>query len=67
MLVTRPWEEIYTTDEERKATFDQVVTFDEHVDIAYERAGYTLLVVPQGTIVERTAFVTEFIAAGEPR
>ena len=61
VLVMRPWEEIYTTDDERTMTFDMVVGFQEVVEDVYQRHGYTLVEVPRGPIDERAAFVEAFV------
>jgi predicted ATPase len=62
VLVTWPWAEIYTTDDERKMTFDATVEFHRLLEAAYEQAGYTLLEVPRGSVEDRVAFVERFIS-----
>ncbi len=57
----RPWEEIYTTDDERTMTFDMVMGFQEVVEDVYGRLGYTLIEVPRVPIDERAAFVEAFV------
>ena len=66
VLVARPWAEIYGTDEERTIDFDGTLAFQESIERAYERAGYTLLEIPRGTIEERASFVRNAIL-GDPR
>jgi predicted ATPase len=61
VFVLPPWEEIYTTDDERTMSFADTIPFHEAVVAAYERAGYTLIEVPQGSAAERAAFVRQFI------
>ncbi|MCL1592753.1 MAG: AAA family ATPase [Actinomycetia bacterium] len=61
VLILEPWEEIYTTDEERNMTFNQVLSFHESVQEAYQIAGYTLDVVPRARIEERASFVDRSI------
>jgi len=61
-LVTKPWEEIYTTDDERKMTFAHTVEFQRFIEFAYEICGYTLVEVPRGPIEQRAAFVRNFLA-----
>jgi predicted ATPase len=61
-LVTKPWEEIYTTDDERKMTFAHTVEFQRFIELAYEICGYTLVEVPRGPIEQRAAFVRTFLA-----
>jgi len=61
VLVTRPWEEIYTTDDERKGTFADAVAFHRLIESAYDRAGYTLVEIPRGPVEDRAAYVRSFI------
>ena len=61
-LVAKPWEEIYTTDEERKMSFAHTLEFQRFIELAYEICGYTLVEVPRGPIGERAAFVRTFLA-----
>jgi predicted ATPase len=61
VLVTRPWEEIYSTDDERKMTFLATLEFQRLLESSYEFAGYTLVEVPRGSIEERVAFVRGFL------
>jgi predicted ATPase len=56
VLILPPWEEIYTTDDERTMGFDLVVPFHEHLVEAYESAGYELVEVPKDTVEARVAF-----------
>jgi len=62
VLILPPWEEIYTTDDERTMGFDLVVPFHEHLVEAYEAAGYDLVEVPKDTVEARVAFVRSMIA-----
>jgi predicted ATPase len=61
-LVTKPWEEIYTTDDERKMTFAHTVEFQRFIELAYQICGYTLVEVPRGSIEQRAAFVLASLA-----
>lgn len=53
------WEEIYTTDGERKMSFAEASRFGERVGFIYEKLGYQLLNVPFQSIAERTNFILE--------
>ena len=55
---------IYDTDDERTMSFEQTArsTCYALVD-AYARTGYSLVVVPTGSVEDRAAFVREFIDA----
>lgn len=60
-LVTKPWKEIYTTDDERKMTFAHTLEFQRFIELAYHVCGYTLVEVPRGSIEERADFVRAFL------
>ena len=71
VLVARPWPEIYTTDDERKMTFEATLDFQRLIEEAYAQAGYELVEIPRAPILDRVAFVNRFIeesvrAAGPP-
>jgi predicted ATPase len=57
-----PWEEIYSTDDERKMNFRQVCEFHELIRKAYSNLGYNLIEVPRCSIQERASFVKKQIA-----
>ena len=61
VLVLEPWQEIYTNDDERTMTFDQVLAFHHRIEEAYQIARYTLTTVPRVSTQERGVFVSEFI------
>lgn len=64
VFVAPPWEAIYTTDELRHATFDQVVAFDAHVRWAYERLEYETIDLPRASPEDRATFIVARIDAG---
>jgi predicted ATPase len=55
------WEEIYTTDLERKMSFEGARLFGERVRVIYQQLGYQLVNVPFQSIEERTNFILERI------
>jgi predicted ATPase len=57
VLLLEPWIDIYTTDEERVMSFGDTVSFSETLRDVYERSGYTLVVVPNGSVEDRAAFI----------
>jgi predicted ATPase len=59
--VTRPWAEIYTTDDERTMSFEATLPFQRLMEEAYEEAGYELVEIPRGSIAERGTFVRRFV------
>jgi predicted ATPase len=53
------WEEIYTTDSERKMSFEGARMFGERVRLIYQKLGYQIVNVPFQSIEERTNFILE--------
>lgn len=53
------WEEIYSTDDERKMTFLQAKEFGDHVRKIYENNGYTMIDIPCISPEERVRFIIE--------
>jgi predicted ATPase len=58
-----PWEEIYTTDSERKMSFEDAKAFGVVVRSIYETFGYRMLEMPRFSVEERVRFIREQIAA----
>ena len=52
-----PWEEIYTTDNERYESFEESVAINHFVENTYKKLGYTIQKVPFGNIKERANFI----------
>lgn len=61
VMILEPWEQIYATDDERTMSFEQTIPFHAALVDAYERAGYTLVSVPTGSVEDRVAFVRDAI------
>lgn len=61
VLVLRPWAEIYSTDDERKMTFEATIGFQRHIESCYQETGYRLVEVPEGSIADRAAFILDFL------
>jgi predicted ATPase len=57
VFVTPPWAEIYTTDAERRHSFEE--GHDAHVEVlkAYRECGYGLIEVPRLPVEERVDFI----------
>jgi predicted ATPase len=58
-----PWEEIYSTDDERKMNFRQVCEFHQLIRNAYTDLGYNLVEVPRCSIQERASFIKGLLNA----
>jgi predicted ATPase len=61
VLFLEPWQDIYTTDDERIMGFDDTVSFGEALGEVYHRSGYVLVDVPRAAIDARAEFVREFL------
>jgi predicted ATPase len=53
------WRDIYTTDRDRRMTFEQAEAFGLMVRDIYVELGYSLVDVPRGTVAERAKFILE--------
>jgi predicted ATPase len=60
-----PWPEIYTTDADRKMTFEFAAAFGRHVLTVYEELGYSVVDVPRSSPAERARFIRDQVARGE--
>lgn len=63
VFVASPWEEIYSTDDIRRATFAQAEAFYSYVVEAYQRLKYQIIELPKTPVEERTAFIIDHIEA----
>jgi predicted ATPase len=61
VLVTEPWEEIDTFDEERTISFEDTIEFQAAIRDAYDRAGYSLVEVRRDSIANRATFMRKFV------
>jgi len=57
-----PWEEIYTTDDERDQSFADAVAVHAAATDWYRRCGYDLVEVSRGTVHERCNFILQRVA-----
>lgn len=56
-FILKPWEAIYTSDNERYENFEQALKIHEHLLNTYKSYNYNLIDVPFGTVKERTDFI----------
>ncbi|MGB6154089.1 MAG: ATP-binding protein [Pricia sp.] len=61
VLLMPPWREIHVTDAERFETFEEAVRIFTALEKAYQNFGYDIVLVPKGSIVERTDFILDLI------
>lgn len=59
VFILPPWEEIYTTDGERKQDFQEAVATYEMMFSTYSGLGYELIIVPKTNIDSRVDFILE--------
>ncbi|MGI9532569.1 AAA family ATPase [Lutimonas sp.] len=52
-----PWKAIYKTDNERYESFDQSELIYEHLVKAYKDIDYDIVIVPEGSVKSRVAFL----------
>ena len=57
VLLAPPWQDIYTTDGMRRATFDQVEAFHDELVTAYVQLGYDLVELPRQPLEHRARVV----------
>lgn len=57
VFIFPPWKEIHANDNERYEDFDEAKRIHQLLDKTYKKFGYTPLIVPQGTVLERTNFI----------
>jgi predicted ATPase len=64
VLLFEPWPTIYTTDDERTMSFDDVLGFHKEIVSTFKGAGYALVTVPRGPIEDRRrSFVATSLTA----
>lgn len=57
VFIMADWEEIYTTDDERKMTYEQAKNFGHALRDIYKECGYTLVEVPKLSVKDRADFI----------
>lgn len=64
VFIAPPWEVIYTTDAQRRATFDQVRAFHHELESAYSLLGYELVTLAQTPPDERVGVIIDRVGGG---
>jgi predicted ATPase len=63
VFLAPPWQEIYTTDTERKQTYDEVIkTYGLMVE-AYEDCGYDVVEIPRASPTQRADFILDMLSS----
>ena len=61
VFILSPWQEIFTSDNERYENFEQAVSIHHHLLDTYEKYEYNLLDVPFDTVEKRADYILEII------
>lgn len=61
VFVLPPWQDIYTTDEMRRMSFELTQAFHADLVATYDSLGYELVSLPEATVGERAALVAGHI------
>lgn len=61
VFILPPWEEIYTTDNERKQTWDEAVNTFDKMKQTYLEYGYEVVDVPKSSVEQRCKFIVSHI------
>ncbi|WP_299100919.1 ATP-binding protein [uncultured Winogradskyella sp.] len=59
IFVLAPWQEIFTSDNERYENFEEAIKIHDHLIDTYKRFGYKLIDVPFGNVESRANFILE--------
>lgn len=59
IFVLAPWQEIFTSDNERYENFEEAIKIHDHLLETYKRFGYNLIDVPFGNVESRANFILE--------
>lgn len=57
IFILPPWEEIYTSDNERYESFEEALKISSYLYSTYKKYGYEPIEVPKLSIHERTEFI----------
>lgn len=59
VFVLSPWQEIFTSDNERYENFEEAIAIHHHLLETYKRFGYQLIDVPFGSVKNRSNFILD--------
>lgn len=57
VFILPPWQAIHVQDNERYESFEQGQEIHHHIANRYEKLGYQPIVVPTGSIIQRTDYI----------
>ena len=61
VFILKPWEAIYTSDNERYESFEQALEIHDNLVNTYKNYNYTLIDVPFDTVENRTNFILKVL------
>ena len=61
VFVTPPWKEIFSTDQERKQTFEEAIETYEQIVKIYQEYGYQTVVLPIADVEQRVDFILKYL------
>jgi predicted ATPase len=61
VFILKPWEAIYTQDNERYESFEQALDIHEFLVKTYAEYGYTCIDIPFGTVESRIDFIENYL------
>ncbi len=59
ILLLEPWEDIYSSDQIRYESFDEVVSIHGFIMNTYKESGYNPIIIPKISIENRLNFVID--------
>lgn len=62
VFILKPWQAIYTIDNERYENFNEALQIHEHLLKTYQKYDYNLLDVPFDTVENRTDYILKTLA-----
>jgi predicted ATPase len=66
VFVAPPWEAIYSVDEMRRASFDQISVFHDELVAAYGSLGYELVELPRASVADRVHIIATVLRSASP-
>jgi len=66
VFICPPWQTIHKTDNERYESFNQAKEIHTKLVESYQKEGHKVIVVPFGTVEERTHFIENYISIVRP-
>ncbi|MEN3322410.1 ATP-binding protein [Mariniflexile soesokkakense] len=61
VFILKPWETIYTSDNERYESFEQALEIHKQLLNTYQQFNYNLIDVPFGTVENRTDYILKVL------